>query len=103
MFYYKLEDHIVVKQTAEVSASEFFRQYPDFVQSWRESIVPGKGIGMPTWIIWYKFKWLSSSIIRLGIDQREFYNGEFGNDIPVGMNDICECIFWTRCYYRLFL
>ena len=77
---------------SEVSASEFFRQYPDFVQSWSESIVPGKGIGMPNELYDTNSNGLAA-VNYPRIDQREFYNGEFGNDIPVGMNDICSAFF----------
>jgi hypothetical protein len=78
--------------TSEVSASSFFAQYPDFVQSWSESIVPGKGIGMPNEL--YDINSNGVSAVNYPrIDQREFYNGEFGNPINVGINDICSAFF----------
>jgi hypothetical protein len=77
---------------SEISASSFFAQYPDFVQSWSESFVPGKGIGMPNEV----YDVNSNGVPAVNyprIDQREFYNGEFGNPIDVGMNDICSAFF----------
>jgi hypothetical protein len=76
----------------EISASSFFAQYPDFVQSWSESFVPGKGIGMPNELYDINSNGLSA-VNYPRIDQREFYNGEFGNPINVGINDICSAFF----------
>ena len=77
---------------SEVSASEFFAQYPDFVQQWSESIVPSLGITPP-----YNQNITESNgvppVNYPRLDQREFYNGEFGNDIQVGMNEICKTFF----------
>ena len=76
----------------EISASSFFAQYPDFVQSWSESFVPGKGIGMPNEI--YDINSNSLPAVNYPrIDQREFYNGEFGDPIDVGAKDICSAFF----------
>ena len=65
---------------AEVSASEFYAQYPGFVQQWSESIVPSLGITPP-----YHQEQTGSNqsppVNYPRIDQREFYNGEFGNAI----------------------
>jgi len=78
--------------TSEVSASSFFAQYPGFVQSWSESIVPGKGISMPNEL--YNLNSNEVSPVNYPrIDQREFYNGEFGDPIDVGMKDICSAFF----------
>ena len=77
---------------ANVSASSLFKTYPDFQQSWTESIVPSLGI-TPA----YQQQNSSSNHlppVRLQrIDQREFYNGEFGGAIPVGATDICSAFF----------
>ena len=77
---------------SEVSASAFFAQYPDFVQSWSESIVPGKGISMPNELYNLNSNGLPA-VNYPRIDQREFYNGEFGSPINVGMNEICKAFF----------
>jgi len=77
---------------AEISASSFFTQYPDFVQSWSESFEPGKGIAMPNELYDTNSNGLSA-VNYPRIDQREFYNGEFGNPINVGINDICSAFF----------
>ena len=59
---------------------------------WTESIVPSLGI-TPA----YQQQNSSSNHlppVRLQrIDQREFYNGEFGGAIPVGATDICSAFF----------
>ena len=77
---------------AEVSASEFYAQYPEFVQQWSESIVPSLGITPP-----YNQEQTGSNqfppVNYPRIDQREFYNGEFGNDIQVRANEICKTFF----------
>ena len=77
---------------SEVSASEFYAQYPGFVQQWSESIVPSLGITPP-----YHQEQTGSNqsppVNYPRIDQREFYNGEFGNDIQVGANEICKTFF----------
>jgi len=77
---------------AEVSASEFYAQYPGFVQQWSESIVPSLGITPP-----YHQEQTGSNqsppVNYPRIDQREFYNGEFGNAIQVGANEICKTFF----------
>ena len=77
---------------AEVSASEFYAQYPEFVQQWSESIVPSLGITPP-----YHQEQTGSNqsppVNYPRIDQREFYNGEFGNAIQVGANEICKTFF----------
>ena len=81
------------KTAAEVSASALFAQYPDFQQAWSESIVPGLGITPP----YTSHKTGSNSlppVNLLRLDQREFYNGEFGGaNINVGMNEICDAFF----------
>ena len=77
---------------SEISASSFFAQYPDFVQSWSESFVPGKGIGMPNEVYDVNSNGLAA-VNYPRIDQREFYNGEFGNPIDIGVNDICSAFF----------
>ena len=80
------------KTAAEVSASSLFSQYPDFQQTWSESIVPSLGITPP-------YKQSKTGSNQVGpvnyprIDQREFYNGEFGNAIQVGANEICDAFF----------
>ena len=80
------------KTAAEVSASALWEQFPDFQQSWEEEFVPGLGI-TPTY---EQNKTGSNQVppVRVErIDQREFYNGEFGSPIPVGMNEICDAFF----------
>ena len=80
------------KTAAEVSASSLWEQFPDFQQSWTESIVPSLGVTP----IYEQNKTGSNQVppVRVErIDQREFYNGEFGNAIPVGMNEICDAFF----------
>ena len=80
------------KTAAEVSASSLWEQFPDFQQSWTESIVPSLGITPP----FEQNKTGSNQVppVRVErIDQREFYNGEFGNTISVGMNEICDAFF----------
>ena len=80
------------KTAAEVSASSLWEQFPDFQQSWTESIVPSLGITPP----FEQNKTGSNQlppVVIDRIDQREFYNGEFGNTIPVGMNEICDAFF----------
>ena len=77
---------------AEVSASAFFGLYDGMTQAWSESIVPGLGI-TPA------YQQDATQSNTLGpvnyprIDQREFYNGEFGSNINVGMNEICKAFF----------
>ena len=77
---------------SEVSSSAFFAQYPGFVQSWSESITPGLGISMPNELYPIESNGLPS-VNYPRIDQREFYNGEFGNSIDVGINEICKAFF----------
>ena len=80
------------KTAAEVSASALWEQFPDFQQSWSESIVPSLGITP----VYEQNKTGSNTLppVRVErIDQREFYNGEFGSPIPVGMNEICDAFF----------
>ena len=76
----------------DVSASEFYAQYPGFTQQWSESITPGLGITPP-----YDQNISESNGIPPvnypRLDQREFYNGEFGNAIQVGTNEICKTFF----------
>ena len=77
---------------SEVSASEFFAQYPDFVQQWSESIIPSLGITLPN----HQEQTSLNGVPPVNyprIDQREFYNGEFGNAIQVGANEICKTFF----------
>tara|TARA_B100000780_G_scaffold156819_1_gene109703 strand:- start:4902 stop:10616 length:5715 start_codon:yes stop_codon:yes gene_type:complete len=77
---------------SEVSASEFYAQYPEFVQQWSESIVPSLGITPP----YHQEQTGSNQLPPVNyprIDQREFYNGEFGNAIQVGANEICKTFF----------
>ena len=80
------------KTASEVSASRVWQQFPDYQQSWTESVVPSLGI-TPA----YNTQNTSSNnlppVIINRIDQREFYNGEFGGAIPVGMNEICDAFF----------
>tara|TARA_R110002167_G_scaffold6840_3_gene32293 strand:+ start:1487 stop:7099 length:5613 start_codon:yes stop_codon:yes gene_type:complete len=80
------------KTASEVSASSVWQQFPDYQQSWTESVVPSLGI-TPA----YNTQNTSSNnlppVIINRIDQREFYNGEFGGAIPVGMNEICDAFF----------
>ena len=77
---------------SEVSASEFYAQYPGFVQQWSETIVPSLGIPFP-----YNQDQTPTNgtppVNNPRIDQREFYDGEFGNDIQVGTNEICKTFF----------
>jgi len=80
------------KTASEVSASALWEQFPDFQQSWEEKFVPGLGITP----IYEQNKTGSNQVppVRVErIDQREFYNGEFGSPIPVGMNEICDAFF----------
>jgi hypothetical protein len=76
----------------EISASEFYAQYPGFTQGWSESIVPSLGITTP-----YHQEQTGSNeyppVNYPRIDQREFYNGEFGDAIQVGANEICKTFF----------
>ena len=76
----------------DVSASEFYAQYPGFTQQWSESITPGLGITPP-----YDQNISESNgvppVNYPRLDQREFYNGEFGNAIQVGTNEICKTFF----------
>ena len=80
------------KTAAEVSASYAWERFPDFQQTWSESIVPSLGITPP-------FDQSKTGSNQVGpvnyprIDQREFYNGEFGNAIQVGANEICDAFF----------
>ena len=77
---------------AEVSASTFFSQYDHMVQAWSESIVPSLGITPP-------YPQQNTSSNSLGpvnyprIDQREFYNGEFGDNLDIRMEEICKAFF----------
>ena len=77
---------------SEVSASEFYAQYPGFVQQWSETIVPSLGIPFP-----YNQDQTPTNgtppVNNPRVDQREFYDGEFGNDIQVGPNEICKTFF----------
>ena len=76
----------------DVSASEFYAQYPGFTQQWSESIVPSLGIPFP----YDQGQSESNGIPPVNynrVDQREFYNGEFGNAIQVGTNEICKTFF----------
>ena len=80
------------KTKAEVSASALWEQFPDFQQSWEEEFVPSLGITP----VYEQNKTGSNELspVRVErIDQREFYNGEFGSPIPVGMNEICKSFF----------
>ena len=80
------------ESAATVTASSEFYQYPDYQQAWSESIVPSLGI-TPA----YQEQHTSSNAIApvtyQRLDQREFYNGEFGSDIPVGLTDVCSAFF----------
>jgi len=80
------------KTNAEISASTLWEQFPGFSQAWTESIVPSLGITPP-----YEQNKTGSNqsppVIIDRIDQREFYNGEFGGAINVGMNEICDAFF----------
>lgn len=80
------------KTAAEVSASYTWNRFPDFEQTWSESIVPSLGITPP----FDQSKTGSNQVPAVNyprIDQREFYNGEFGNAIQVGANEICDAFF----------
>ncbi len=83
---------------AEVSASQFYHQYPGFTQEFFEPSSTTLGIGMP----------LGSSITESTsnifgqkpyqlkrFDQREFYNGEFINSIIPGIlqDEPCKAFF----------
>ena len=76
----------------EISESAFFRQYPGFTQAWSESIVPGLGIAMPNELYPNESNGLTAVDYKR-FDQREFYNGEFGHPIDVGINEICKAFF----------
>jgi len=83
------------KTGAEVSASLFGRAYPGVIQDMEEIVYPTMGTNFPIG---------SSKDINLDsygqgpltierIDQREFYNGEFPNNIDVKLKDICGAFF----------
>ena len=76
----------------EISESIFFQLYPGFTQAWSESIVPGLGIAMPN-ELYPNTSNGYSPVNYPRIDQREFYNGEFGNPINVEANEICKAFF----------
>ena len=76
----------------EILESEFYRQYPGFTQAWSESIVPGLGIAMPNELYHNASNGLTAVDYKR-FDQREFYNGEFGHPIDVGINEICKAFF----------
>lgn len=77
---------------AEVSASTFFSQYDHMVQAWSESFVPSLGILPP-------YPQENTQSIGFGainyprLDQREFYNGEFGDNLNIGLEEICKAFF----------
>ena len=77
---------------AQVSASSLFKTYPDFQQSFTESIVPSLGI-TPAYPQQHSSSNHLAPVTIQRIDQREFYNGEFGGAIPVGPTDICSAFF----------
>ena len=80
------------KTASEVSASMFAYKYPGVVQDFNEYVYPTLGTQLP-----------NENSLTTGtgqglltiprIDQREFYNGEFPNSIPVGMKEICKTFF----------
>jgi hypothetical protein len=76
----------------EISSSKFFAQYPEFVQQWSESITPSLGITPPYNQAHPELN-QQPPINYPRIDQREFYNGEFGNSIQVKANEICKAFF----------
>ena len=77
---------------AEVSASSLFQTYPDYQQSFTESIVPSLGI-TPAYPQQHSSSNHLGPVTLQRIDQREFYNGEFGGAIPVGATDVCSAFF----------
>ena len=77
---------------SEVSASSLFQTYPDYQQSFTESIVPSLGI-TPAYPQQHTSSNQLGPVTIQRIDQREFYNGEFGGAIPVGTTDICSAFF----------
>ena len=83
------------KTGAEVSSSLFSRAYPGVIQDMEEVVYPTMGNNFPVG---------SSNNTNLDsygqgpltierIDQREFYNGEFPNNIKVQLKDICGAFF----------
>ena len=80
------------KTATEVSESFFAQVYPGVVQDFNEYVYPTLGTQLP-----------NTNPLTTGtgqglltiprIDQREFYNGEFPNSIPVRMKDICKTFF----------
>jgi len=77
---------------ASVSASALFAQYPDYQQAWSESIVPGLGI-TPAYQTQHSSSNSLPPVTYRRYDQREFYNGEFGDAIQVGAKDVCSAFF----------
>ncbi len=83
---------------AEVSASEFYYQYPEFVQQFQEPFSTNLGIGMP---MGSSITSSTSNIYGQAphsydrFDQREFYNGEFINTLVPGIleSEPCKAFF----------
>jgi hypothetical protein len=81
---------------AQVSASQFAKQYPGVVQVMSESLHTELGVGFP---MGSSYTQSLSNVNGQGvynyprIDQREFYNGEFPNSINVGIKEICKAFF----------
>ena len=81
---------------AQVSASQFSKQYPGVVQVLSESLDTTLGVGFP---VGSSYTQSTSNVYGQGIydypriDQREFYTGEFPGAIDVGTNEVCKAFF----------
>jgi hypothetical protein len=84
------------KTATEVSESAFAEVYPGVIQDFNEYVYPTLGTGFP---VGSSYTESTDSTYGQGlltiprIDQREFYNGEFPNNIPVGLKEICGAFF----------
>ena len=84
------------KTATEVSESAFAKVYPGVVQEFNEYVYPTLGTGFP---VGSSYTESTDSTYGQGlltiprIDQREFYNGEFPNSIPVSLKEICGAFF----------
>jgi hypothetical protein len=84
------------KTATEVSESAFAKVYPGVIQEFNEYVYPTLGTGFP---VGSSYTESTDSTYGQGlltiprIDQREFYNGEFPNNIPVSLKEICGAFF----------
>jgi hypothetical protein len=84
------------KTAAEVSASAFAKVYPGVIQEFNEYVYPTLGTTFPVGSSYTEStdSTYGQGLLKIPrIDQREFYNGEFVNSIPVNLEQPCVAFF----------